>query len=124
MQSTRNDFTESAFLKEKRSIKMSVNVQRTTIQQQILTLLDRLPIEHVVLIEQFARFLYEQFQQKSYFGWDEIDSTKSDVTPTTTNMTYPLITVPADSLGVWINLSPKGYEGNALDDTEALYNEV
>ena len=79
----------------------------------VISMLAKLPAEYVMLIEQFVRFLYEQFQRKS-----EVQATP------TTGMTYPLVTVPADSLGMWTNLLPRGYEGNALDDTEALYNEV
>jgi len=37
---------------------------------------------------------------------------------------YPTVPMPVSSLDVWMNLLPEGYEGDALADTEALYEEV
>jgi hypothetical protein len=37
---------------------------------------------------------------------------------------YPTVPVPAASPDGWLDLVPEGYEGNALADTEALYDEV
>jgi hypothetical protein len=37
---------------------------------------------------------------------------------------YPTVLMPASSLDVWLNLVPEGYEGDALTDTETLYDEV
>jgi len=37
---------------------------------------------------------------------------------------YPTVAVPPSSLDWWLNLIPEGYEGNALADTEALYDEA
>ncbi len=36
---------------------------------------------------------------------------------------YPTVSVPASSLDGWVNLI-EGYEGDAVTDTEALYEEV
>ncbi|OQY47965.1 MAG: hypothetical protein B6242_03765 [Anaerolineaceae bacterium 4572_78] len=82
--------------------------------QTIVTMLTRLSTEHVAMIEQFTRFLYTQTLYRQY------DSTSLPLG----NMVYPTIAVPANSLDMWLNLLPTGYEGNALEDTEALYDEV
>jgi hypothetical protein len=37
---------------------------------------------------------------------------------------YPTVDNPASSLKLWLDLVPAGYEGDALRDTEALYDEV
>jgi hypothetical protein len=37
---------------------------------------------------------------------------------------YSTVSLPASSLNGWLNLIPEGYEGDALADTEALYEEV
>jgi prevent-host-death family protein len=37
---------------------------------------------------------------------------------------YPTVANPPSSLKNWHNLIPDGYEGDALADTEALYDEV
>jgi len=37
---------------------------------------------------------------------------------------YPTVATPASSLNVWTDLLPNGCGGDALADTEALYDEV
>ncbi len=37
---------------------------------------------------------------------------------------YPTVATPASSLNAWVNLIPDGCGGDALADTEALYDEV
>jgi hypothetical protein len=37
---------------------------------------------------------------------------------------YPTIENPASSLRAWLDLVPGGYDGDALTDTEALYDEA
>ncbi|MDM8527843.1 hypothetical protein QUF58_06455 [Anaerolineales bacterium HSG24] len=41
---------------------MSLNLKRQTIQQRILTLLDKLPTETLVVIEQIVQLLYRQLR--------------------------------------------------------------
>ena len=85
----------------------------TTPYQNVMTMLAKLPVEYIMLIEQFVRLLHQHVQRQS-----ESESISA------TGMTYPLVTVPAESLGMWMNLLPDGYEGNALHDAESLYDEV
>ncbi len=37
---------------------------------------------------------------------------------------YPTVENPASSLSAWLNVLPEGYEGDALADSEALYDEL
>ena len=37
---------------------------------------------------------------------------------------YPTVENPASSLSEWLNVLPDGYEGDALADSEALYDEL
>jgi prevent-host-death family protein len=37
---------------------------------------------------------------------------------------YPTVANPVSSLDAWVELLPKGYDGDALADTEELYDEV
>ncbi len=64
------------------------------------------------MVEQFMRFLHSQERE---YPSDE---------PKQPGFHYPTVTVPASSLDVWMNLLAEGYDGNALADTEALYDEV
>jgi hypothetical protein len=54
---------------------MSINIQRTTIQQQILTLLDRLPIETLVVIERIVRLLYDRLPESKTEDSTNIETT-------------------------------------------------
>jgi hypothetical protein len=36
---------------------------------------------------------------------------------------YPSVAMPVSSLDAWMNLITEGYEGDALADTEAVYDE-
>jgi hypothetical protein len=81
-----------------------------TIRQNILTLLDELPPDRLPMVETFMRFMQAQ----------------AAPTPQPTPWVYPTVTLPASSLASWIGLldETEGYEGDALADTEALYDEV
>ncbi len=79
----------------------------------ILSLLAELPPESVLLVEQFARFLREQKRQGGHV------ETPDDRVP----YLYPTVTAPASSLDKWASLIPSGNEGNALEDSESLYDE-
>jgi hypothetical protein len=98
------------------SANTSVNLQAST-QSRILALLNSLPPESLSVVEQFVRFLQEQSrqgrpvaivsEQKGQFSYH-----------------YPTISLAPSSLDRWLNLVPEGYEGDALADTEALYDEA
>jgi hypothetical protein len=80
-------------------------------------LLDDLPAESVGVAEKFLQFLREQARR----GQPVVTAPeKADRPP----YLYPTVLVPASSLDRWLNLIPEGYEGDALADTEALYDEA
>lgn len=82
-----------------------------TTRQNILVLLDELPPDSLPLVEKFMRFVQTEPEPFA-------------TTPSKTPWLYPTVPVPADSLDNWMKLLSTGYEGDALADTEALYDEV
>jgi hypothetical protein len=100
---------------------MSTNLQTPTreVSSHILSLLDELPSESLVVVEQFVRFLHEQARQgRTVTTVSESEEAKHPP------YIYPSIAVPPSSIDAWLDLLPEGYEGDALADTEALYDEV
>jgi len=92
-----------------------MNASAEQIQNRILPLLEKLPPESLAVVEQFVRFLQEQAQKGRVV---------ETVKPTGAPYLYPTVPVPASSLAQWVNLLPEGYDGDALADTEALYDEA
>lgn len=82
---------------------MSESVQET--RQRINELLDELPLQRLQSVEHFVRYLRQQ-------------------EPASLGPQYPTVENAASSLGAWLDLVPDGYDGDALADTEALYDEV
>jgi hypothetical protein len=76
-----------------------------TAKERISTLLDDLSPEHLKSVEDFVRLLRQEGQSGS-------------------GPRYPTVENPASSLHAWLDLAPDGYDGDALTDTEALYDEV
>jgi hypothetical protein len=74
------------------------------VRQRIQNLLKDLSFESLTVIEQFVRFVH--YQPYSF-----------------PEPRYPTVSLPASSLDAWTNLLAEGYEGDALLDTEALYDE-
>ena len=80
-------------------------------RQTILALLEELPPDSLPMVETFIRFMQAQqtavgekpthFQQPPW--------------------RYPTVRVPAASLDNLLGLLDEGYEGDALADTEAIY---
>jgi hypothetical protein len=77
-------------------------------------LLDELPPESLATVEAFIRFVHTQAHQ------GQPVETTAEPPP---RFRYPTVPVPASSLDAWMNLLPTGYDGDALADTEALYDE-
>ena len=80
-------------------------------RQKIIALLDDLPADSLPMVETFIRFMQTQQPDKT--------PEKSEQTP----WLYPTVPVSAESLDRLIGIMP-GVEGDALLDTEALYDEV
>jgi hypothetical protein len=98
---------------------MSTSLQTPTreVSNHILSLLDELPSESLIVVEQFVRFLHEQARR----GRTVTTISEEDERPP---YLYPSVPVPSSSIDAWLDLLPEGYEGDALADTEALYDEV
>ena len=97
---------------------MSTNLQTPTreIQSHMLSLLDELPPESLTVVEQFVRFLHEQARR----GRTVTTVSEENERPP---YLYPTVPVPASSLDGLVGIMPP-VGGDALADTEALYDEV
>lgn len=99
------------------NLNLEASASAQTIQQHILSLLNDLPPGSLTLIEQFVQFLHEQARRgRPVIAVSEQESSAP--------YRYPTVSIPPSSLDGWLNLVPEGYEGDALADTEALYDEV
>lgn len=85
-------------------------------QHHILDLLNDLPPESLVVVEQFIQFLHQQAQQGQ-----PVVTVFDKPTP---YYRYQTVLLPASTLDGWLKLLSEGYEGDALADTEALYDEI
>jgi hypothetical protein len=88
-----------------------------TVQGRILTLLDDLPPESQVLVEQFTRSLHEKARRGGPVAL-------TGNTRQSGGHMYPSVPLPASTLSNWLDLVPEGYEGDALADSESLYDET
>ena len=95
---------------------MSTNVSVQTVQDRIRTLLDELPPESLTAVELFVQFLREQARRGQPVV---IASECKDRYP----KHYPTVPVPASSLDGLVGIM-SSVGGDALADTEALYDEV
>ncbi|HUX77525.1 MAG TPA: hypothetical protein VMY40_12915 [Anaerolineae bacterium] len=94
----------------------NANVQTST-QSRIVALLEGLPPESLTLVERFVQFLRDQARRGQPVGSVSVGEERP-------SYVYPTVPVPPSSLDGWLDLVPEGYEGDALADTEALYDEV
>jgi hypothetical protein len=94
---------------------MGVATSQTT-KQKIYKLLDDLPPTSLSVVEQFVEFVHQQARRRQ-----PVVITSGEEAPP---CRYPTVKNPASSLSAWLNLLPEGCGGDALADTEALYDEV
>jgi hypothetical protein len=95
---------------------MSLSDPDRVTQQAITELLDDLPPESLAVLKQFVQFLREQAQR----GQPVVVASGAEGHP----YRYPTVAAPASSLEGWTNILKEGYDGDALADSEALYDEV
>ncbi len=95
---------------------MSSTLLVQSTRQSILDLLDELPPESLTVVETFVRFLREQAQQ----GKLVVAAPDQAELP---RFRYPTVPVPPSSLDGLIGIMP-AVGGDALADTEALYDEA
>ena len=84
---------------------MEVQTALPTTKERIYQLLDELPPDKLRSVEDFVAFLREQGSLLRLAQ-------------------YPTVENPASSLDAWLDLVPGGCGGDALTDSEALYDEV
>lgn len=97
--------------------KTALHVPDDTAQERIISLLNDLPPEGIAVAEQFVRFLHDVVQQGS-----AAPTVISQAAPSV--VTYPSIGLPPATLQAWSDLIAEGYTGDALTDTEALYEHA
>ena len=90
--------------------------QAQTASSRILSLLDDLPEESLSVVEQFVQFLREQAQQ----GRSVVVTSENEEHPP---YLYPTVPLPPSSLDGLVGIMPR-VGGDALADTESLYDEV
>ncbi|MBU0702484.1 MAG: hypothetical protein KKC18_01280 [Chloroflexi bacterium] len=90
-------------------------VEQTT-PGHILSLLDDLPPESLNLVERFVQFLQEQVR----LGKPVVVASEQEERP---SYRYPTVPLPPSALDGLIGIMPP-VGGNALADTESLYDEV
>lgn len=83
-------------------------------RERIAILLQDIPAENLAFIEQFVLFMSQK-------GQSVVIASQSEEK---TLYLYPTVPVPASTLNNWSGLLDEGYEGDALADTEALYDDV
>lgn len=84
--------------------------QVASIQQDIHKSIEQLPLESLKVLQQFAEFLEQQTLNKRQ--------------PDGERQPLKLVPVPASRLTGLIGLLSPGYEGNALEDTEAYFDDI
>jgi len=95
---------------------MSTVMAPPEVKQRIVNVLDRLPGESLTVVDQFVRFLENQAQQ----GRPVVAAAEALEKP---RFRYPTVPLPPSSLDNLIGIMPP-VGGDALADTEALYDEV
>ncbi len=96
---------------------MSVETGVQTAPERISAMIEDLPAESVTLVEQFVRLLRQQAKKSRAV---QPAAGREERPP----YLYPTVALPASSLNNWLDLVPEGYEGDALTDTESLYDEA
>lgn len=87
-----------------------------TTRSRILSLLNDLPPESLTVVERFVQFLREQARREQ----PVVTVSEQQKRPP---YLYPTVPLPASVLDGLIGIMPP-VEGDALADTEALYDEV
>jgi len=95
---------------------MTVSTVAQETKQKITTLLDELPPQSLMVVEQFVEFVRQKARQQQTL----VTVAEKEAPP----YLYPTVENPASSLSAWLNVIPNGCGGDALADTEALYDEV
>lgn len=85
-----------------------IKFEEQSIEAEIVAMLHDLSTDAKMTVMQFVRFLHDQ---------------KSKPLPTTANK-LTVVSVPITSLSGFVGLLDPGYEGDALRDTEAYFDDL
>jgi len=100
------------------TLELTVKSEEKENIQEIVTLLNDLPTDSLVTVRQFVAFLHQQAH--AYPGIDQPPANGKAEKP---RYQYPTVSVPVAKLRELIGIMPL-VGGDALADTEALYDEV
>jgi len=95
---------------------MTVSTVAQDTKQKITAWLDELPPQSLTVVKQFVEFVRQKARQQQTL----VTVAEKEAPP----YLYPTVAAPASSVEIWAKLLAEGYEGDALADTEALYDEV
>ena len=95
---------------------MTILTSTQETKQKIMAWLEELPPNSLTAVEQFVEFLRQKARQQQSL----VVVAEKEAPP----YLYPTVENPASSLSAWLNLLPEGYEGDALADSEALYDDL
>jgi hypothetical protein len=93
----------------------NANVQTST-QSRVAALLEDLPPESLTLVERFVQFLHDQARRGQPVGSVSVGEERPPYV-------YPTVPLPTSVVDGLIGIVPP-VGGDALADTEALYDEV
>ena len=94
----------------------SVQTSTQATRSRIVALLKDLPPESLTLVERFVQFLRDQARRGQPVGSVSVREERRPYV-------YPTVPLPASVLDGLVGIMPP-VEGDALADTEALYDEV
>lgn len=100
---------------------MSAMASAQKTKQKIAELLDDLPVKSLSVVEQFVLFLHEQTRQGQAVVTAPDTSVASD--EVSLPFRYPTVPLPPSVLDGLVGIMPP-VGGDALADTEALYDTV
>jgi hypothetical protein len=87
--------------------------ETTASRQRIQLLIEEMPADTLSFVEQLLLLVRRQnFSLEPTVPKEEM------------KFRYPIVFLPATSLQKWSQLLDEGYEGDALADTESLYDDV
>ncbi|MEM7538887.1 MAG: hypothetical protein AAF639_42415 [Chloroflexota bacterium] len=92
--------------------------ERVALLDEIKMMIDRLSPSDLMTVKYFAEFLHEHPEAVEAFT--SMNAQQSQYTEDR----YPTIGVPAKNLDGWAGKYFAGYEGDSLEDSEALYDDV
>ena len=98
----------------------------SVIRDELLTMIDKLPASTLITVKQFVAFLSTQPETQLSEGATQTLRGRHVIESDTHNhpYLYPTIGVPIKDIDEWAGKFFDGYDGDSLEDSEALYDDV